>query len=130
LLRKACLGALVELEPHVVGHSERPDILLYRNVVIGNPSCPSQLNSHHSDQITDATNLDKERVKLYHYRNWNIPVTPFAVEATGRFGPSALNFIKSVTQQMGKSRAIYLQQIQYAIAYIQWSEMFTKTIRS
>jgi hypothetical protein len=136
LLRKSCSGALVELEPHVVGHSERPDILLYRNgretyldVVIGNPSCPSQLNAHHSDQITDATNLDKERVKLYHYRNWNIPVTPFAVEATGRFGPSALKFIKSVTQQMGKSRAIYLQQIQYAIAKFN-GRMFTKTIRS
>ena len=136
LLRKACSGALVDVEPPVVGYNETPDILLFRggretylDVVVGNPSCPSQLNAHHSDRITDATNLDKERFKLNHYRHWTTPVTPFAVEATGRFGPSALKFIKSVTQQMGKSRAIYLQQIQCAIAKFN-GQMFAKTIRS
>ncbi len=66
-------------------------------MVIGNPVRPSQLNVHIiHNQITDATNLDKERLKLNHYRNWNIPVVPFAIEATGRLGPSILKFLKSV----------------------------------
>lgn len=136
LLRKSCSGALVELEPHVLGHAERPDLLLYRNgretyldVVIVNPSCPSQLNAHHSDENADAANLDKERLKTSKYSDWNVHVIPFAVEATGRFGPSALKFIKSVTQRMGKSRATYMQQIQCAIAKLN-GQMFSKTIRS
>ena len=136
LLRKACLGSMVELEPNVAGRAERPDLLLYRNgretyldVVIVNPSCPSQLNIQHSDQIADAANLDKERIKTNKYREWDIQVIPFALEATGRLGPSALKFIKSITQRMGKSRATYLQQIQCAIAKLN-GQMFLKTIRS
>jgi hypothetical protein len=136
LLRKSCSGALVEVEPHVLGYAERPDLLLYRNgretyldVVIVNPSCPSQLNAHHSDENADAANLDKENTKMDKYKDWNIHVIPFAVEATGRFGPSALKFIKSITQRMGKSRATYMQQIQCAIAKLN-GQMFSKTIRS
>jgi hypothetical protein len=85
--------------------------------------------AHHSDENADAANLDKERLKTNKYSDWNVHVIPFAVEATGRFGPSALKFIKSVTQRMGKSRATYMQQIQCAIAKLN-GQMFSKTIRS
>jgi hypothetical protein len=135
LIRKSCSGALVELEPQVIGYAQRPDISIFRNgrqsyidVVITDPSCPSHLDVNRSHLIADAANNAKERIKLRHYQQWTDPVIPFAVEATGRLGPSALKFIKSITQQMGKSRAIYLQQIQCAIAKFN-AEMFTKTVR-
>jgi hypothetical protein len=46
-------------------------------VVIVNPSCPSQLNAHHSDENADAANLDKENTKMDKYKDWNIHVIPF-----------------------------------------------------
>jgi hypothetical protein len=97
----------------------------YLDVVITNQSCPSQLAQHHSDTVTDAANIDKERLKSLHYRDWIENVVPIAIEATGRFGPSALKYITSVTQQMGKAKAMYLQEIQCAIAKLN-GQMFTK----
>ena len=120
LIKKARKGSTVDLEPNVVGHAERPDLMVhmggrttYLDVVITNQSCPSQLAQHHSDTVTDAANIDKERLKSLHYRNWTENVIPIAIEATGRFGPSALKYIKSITQQMGKAKAMYLQEIQW-----------------
>jgi hypothetical protein len=51
------------------------------------------MHAHHSDENAEAINLDKENTKMDKYKDWNIHVIPFAVEATGRFGPSALKFI-------------------------------------
>jgi hypothetical protein len=134
-IRKACRGALVESEPNVEGYSTRPDIQIFRggrttyiDVVISNPSCPTHITNNHSDTITDAANLDKERFKTNHYRNWNVPVIPFAIEATGRLGPSALKYISSITKHMGKGKAFYLQEIQCAIAKLN-GQMFSKFIR-
>ena len=96
--------------------------------MISNPSCPTHITNHQSDTITDAANLDKERFKTNHYRNWNVPVIPFAIEATGRLGPSALKYISSITKHMGKGKAFYLQEIQSAIAKLN-GQMFSKFIR-
>jgi hypothetical protein len=71
-------GAYGEVEQHIL------------DVVITNQSCPSQLAQHHSDTVTDSANIDKERLKSHHYRDWIENVIPIAIEATGRFGPSAL----------------------------------------
>ena len=135
-IRKACRGALVELEPNVEGYSIRPDIQIFRggrttyiDVGISNPSCPTNLTTHHSDTVTDAANLEKERFKTKHYQNWTVPVIPFAIEATGRLGPSALKYISSITKHMGKGKAFYLQEIQCAIAKLN-GQMFSKFIRS
>ncbi len=41
---------------------------------------------------------------------------PLILRLLGRFGPSALKYFKSGTQQMGKAKAMYLQEIQCDIA--------------
>ncbi len=37
--------------------------------------------------------------KTNHYRNWNVPVIPFAIEATGRLSPSALKYTSSIWER-------------------------------
>ncbi len=101
----------------------------YIDVVISYPSCPTHITNNHSDTITDAANLDNEQFKTNHYRNWNVPVIPFAFEATGRLGPSALKYISCITKHLGKGKAFYIQEIQCVIAKLN-GQMFSKFIRS
>ena len=47
----------------------------------------------------------------------------------GRFGSSAKKYFKSITQNFGKGRAIYVQQIQAAIAKLN-GQLFCKLARN
>jgi hypothetical protein len=48
----------------------------------------------------------------------------FAVEATGRFGPSALKFIKRITQRMGKEQSYIYAADSMCYCKTQWSDFF------
>jgi hypothetical protein len=136
MIRKTGVANQVNLEPTREGRGERPDIAImvgasttYVDIGVTNPSSPSNISTNHTDSHIDAANIAMEQAKFTHYNDWNVPVTPFIVEATGRFGPSAIAYLKTITHNMGRSRVLYLHQIQAAIAKCN-GEMFCSFARS
>ena len=88
------------------------------DVAVTNPSCPTAIIRYRSNTVTDAANLAREQSKRLHYAGWvEENVQPFVMEATGRLGPSATRYLKHITENAGKHRAVFVHQYQAILAY-------------
>lgn len=123
VIQKANPGVMIQSEPLVENHTQRPDILVYTpaatiylDVSVTNPSSPTALTNARSATISDAANHVREQSKRNHYAGWQENVQPFVMEATGRFGPLALQYLNHVTDNAGTHRASFIHKFQATLA--------------
>jgi len=69
------------------------------DIAIVDPSAPSYICMVNSHQVSDAAARERERVKITDFNAASIDgvqFVPFVVEATGRLGPAAMDFLKLI----------------------------------
>ena len=117
-LKKLFGPQAVQVEPHLQAAGAprlaEPDIALhtgagvvYLDVSVVNPACQSHLG-HRSDTDQAAAAAHMEQTKVNRYRETLLALgleagalVPFVVEATGRFGPAASQFMASLGDRPG-----------------------------
>ena len=80
-----------------------PNVSQVFDFVVSNPAAATFTNNHHSHEMDNAANAFHETEKLRHYGHTREvqeeQLIPFAVEATGRMGPRAINWIETFIPQ-------------------------------
>ena len=134
IIKKVNRDASVQIEQPVENYTQRPDIrvftaatTMYLDVSVTNPSAPSAITNVRSDITADAANRVREQAKRNHYAAWEDNVQPFVLEATGRLGPMALQYLQYLTENAGQHRPSFIQKFQATLAKYN-GLMFTRWI--
>ena len=115
-------GPVQEPATEPVQTKHRADVFYYRttgtlqsvliDVTVANPSAPSYASAA-PEEKDDATAIARETEKRRRYDQFkNVhEIVPFVVEATGRLGPTAIEWMKEISKKQKYKRSSFREQI-------------------